>query len=116
MPLTISNTPGDDSFQANIELADSGTSVVVSGALWPGSPGSQIETALTGSPLTMPAAPATGFVYWAIEVNLTTGALVVIQSTVSSPVADPGCQIIFNQTLVPGSTDPALVATVTPNI
>ena len=48
---------------------------------------------------------------------MATAALLVLQSTVAMPVADPGCEVIFSQTLVPGQVDPALVPTdVTPNV
>ena len=115
--MTISNTPGDNTFQSNIELFDSGTTVSVTGCIWPGSTGNAVEVAFTGSPLVSPAAPASGFVYWIIEVNMGTAALTLLQSTVSMPVADPSCQIIFSQTLAPGQVDPALVPTdITPNV
>lgn len=119
MSTTISNIPGDGTFQANIELLDSGTSAIVQGALWPGATGNpNTETAMTGSPITTPTPPGAGLVYWIIQVDTLTvpGAVSVKQSTVAMPVSDAGNILIFQQTLAPGNTDPALVATdVTPD-
>ena len=120
MSMTISNNPGDNSFQANIELLDSGTTVYVTGCIWPssvGGNGNSTTTSFTGSPLTSPAVPVSGSIFWIIEVNMATAALLVLQSTVAMPVADPGCEVIFSQTLVPGQVDPATVPTdATPDV
>lgn len=114
MPLTISNYPADNTFMSSIQLPDSGTSILVTGALNPSTPG---EVGFTGSPVTSPVAPASGSVYWLIEVNTTTGALDMQQSTTGFPANNAGCITIFQQTLMPTNTDPALVPTsVTPNV
>jgi hypothetical protein len=116
MPLTVSNFTGDGVgspiISTYVELPDSGTTIQVGGSVTPigGSP-----ITVTGSPLTAPTPPVSGSVYWAIEVNSTTGAATVIQSTSSMPTVDPGNLIVFSQTLTPTSTNPAAVPTnVTP--
>ena len=117
MPLTISNTTGDGALDpyidSAIELPDTGTSVTVTGTV---RPAGGVSAVLNGSPLTSPAPPASGLVYWLIEANLTTGALTVLQSASAMPAVDTGCVLLFQQTLSPGATDAALVPTdVTPD-
>jgi len=117
VPLTISNWTGDGPepiITTAIELPDSGTSVIITGAVTP--QGGGVPVAVTGSPLAAPAPPGSGSVFWVIQVNTTTGAASVKQSTSSMPTADAGNVVVFQQTLVPTSTDEALVATdVTPD-
>lgn len=112
MPLTISNTTGDgyaDTYiDSDIELPDSGTVVKVTGTVQ--AIGGQ-PAPLTGSPLTAPAPPSTGLIFWAIEASLSTGALAVLQSAAAMPPPDAGNVLLFQQTLSPASTDDALVAT-----
>lgn len=117
MPITISNYTGDavltNQVATSIELPDSGTSVTITGTVTSAG-GSQVS--VTGSPLTAPAAPGSGSIYWVIQVNLSTGAATIKQSTSSMPTADAGNIVVFQQTLVSGNTDSALVATdVTPD-
>lgn len=117
MPLTISNWTGDGPepiISTMIELPDSGQSVIIAGTVTPQGGGPAVN--VTGSPLTAPAPPGSGSIFWVIQVNTTTGAASIKQSTVSMPVADSGNVVVFQQTLVPASTDEALVATdVTPD-
>lgn len=116
MPLTILNTPADNLWQAAIQLPDSGTTVQVTGCINPSGINGQTDTNMTGSPLTAPAPPASGNTYWLIEVNTTTGALDILQSNTAMPANSPGCVTIFQQTLAPAQSDPALVPTdVTPD-
>ena len=117
MPITISNSSGDGltspRIDTDIELPDSGTSVTVVGVVQPAG-GANVN--LTGSPVAAPSPPASGLTYWAIEANLTTGALAVIQSPSAPPAADAGCIIIFLQTLSPGQTNDTLAgSTSTPD-
>jgi hypothetical protein len=117
MPLTISNWTGDGVkdpvIATSIQLPDSGTSVIIAGSVTP--TGGQPVT-VTGSPVTAPAPPGSGSVYWIIQVNTATGAATVKQSAVAMSAADSGNQIVFAQTLVPGTTDEAANATdVTPD-
>ena len=109
MPITISNSTGDgitsNRIDTDIELPDTGTGVSIVGTVMPAG---GVTVNLTGSPIAAPAAPATGLVYWAIEANLTTGALAVIQSTTGTPTVDAGCIILFLQTLAPGQTSDTL--------
>jgi hypothetical protein len=117
VPLTISNWTGDGPepiIATAIELPDSGTSVIITGTVTAQGGGPAVP--VTGSPLAAPAPPGSGSVFWIIQVNTTTGAATVKQSTVSMPAPDPGNVMVFQQTLVPASTDEALVATdVTPD-
>lgn len=117
MPVTISNYTGDgvnDPIIATaIGLPDSGTSVSILGTV---TPTGAAAITITGSPLTAPTPPGSGSIYWIIQVNTTTGVATVKQSTSAVPVADAGNLVVFTQTLVPGASDPALVATsVTPD-
>ena len=118
MSLTITNTPGDGTFQAAIQLPDSGQNILVEGSIWPGATGDpNTETIFSGSPLTAPSPPGSGSIYWIIEVNQTTGALDIQQNTTGFPVTNSaGCITIFQQTLTSSNTDDALDATsVTPD-
>jgi hypothetical protein len=113
MPLSITNTTGDgvnDIFvQTTLELPDSGTSVTISGTVK--KPGLSAQS-VTGSPLTMPSAPGSGSIFWNVQVDLTSGAATVQQSTSADPPPINGNNfVVFRQTLVPGNTDPATVAT-----
>lgn len=119
MSLTVSNrsgTGGADAFiDSNVELPDTGTSIGVGGSVQ--SPGLAGVT-ITGSPLTAPAVPGTGSIFWNIQVDVITGAATVQQSTSADPAAllsSDGITpqvVIFRQTLVAGSTsDDALQAT-----
>lgn len=112
MPLTISNTTGDgivtDYLDCDIELADSGMQVLIAGSI---QAAGGAKLAISGSPLTAPSAPGSGFIYWIIQVNTTTGVATIKQSTSSMPSADAGNDIVFQQTLGVGNTDSALVAT-----
>jgi hypothetical protein len=109
MPITIQNTPGDGTFQAAITLPDAGHSVTIEGSVWPGAQGNpNVETPFTGSPLTAPTPPGSGFIYWIIEANQSTGALDMQQNTTGFPIANTaGCITIFQQTLSPSNTDDA---------
>lgn len=118
MPMTISNYSGDGTSSVNIDsyiqLPDSGTSVLVAGSVNP--VGTSGALTITGSPLTMPAAPGSGSIFWNIQVDTTTGASTVQQSTSSDPVAIDGNNVvIFRQTLISTSTNPALTPSSTPN-
>jgi hypothetical protein len=105
MAMTVSNNPQDGSFQAEIALPDSGTSVAVAGAINPSTPG---EVDFTGSPVTIPSPPGSGLIYYIIEASTTTGALQVKQSTSAFPTADAGNIIIYEDIVAPSNTDPAL--------
>ena len=114
MGMTITNQPADHAFMSTIALPDSGQIVAVTGALNPSMPN---ETSFTGSPITVPVAPGSGSTYWLIEVNTATGALDMQQSNSSMPTNNAGCITIFQQTLVSGNNDEALVPTdVTPDV
>jgi hypothetical protein len=117
MPLTISNWTGDGIVDPNIataiELPDSGSSILITGTV---TATGGTRTSVTGSPLTAPSPPGSGSIFWLIQVHTGTGAATIKQSTVSMPAADATNVVVFQQTLVPSSTDEALVATdVTPD-
>lgn len=105
MSMTVSNIPQDGTFQAQILLPDSGTTVYVSGAC---SPGTSSEVDFTGSPVTIPSPPGSGLIYYIIEANITTGALQVKQSTSAFPTVDAGNLLIYQDIVAPSNTDPAL--------
>lgn len=117
MPLTVLNTTGDGVsatwIDAQIQLPDSGTSVKVTGNVClPG--GTPVN--VTGSPVTIPAAPGSGSIFYNIQVDGTTGAATVQQSTSADPAPINGNSVvIFRQTLVPSSTDPATTGETTPD-
>ena len=116
MSMTITNAPADNKWQASIQLPDSGTTCNVTGCINPSGIDGSTDTAMTGSPLTMPTPPGSGSIYWLIEVNTTTGALDILQSTSAMPTNTGGCITIFQQTLTASTTDPAENATdVTPD-
>jgi len=116
MPITTSSTTGDgvlsDYLDYDIEIPDSGTSVSVSGTV---QPAGGVAAPMTGSPVTIPAAPGSGSLYYIVQVNKLTGALSVKQSASLVPAADAGNEAIFTQTLLPSSTDPALTPDTTPD-
>lgn len=117
MPLTISNFTGDGTTAARIDcylqLPDSGTTVTIAGSV---QAVGQSQAAITGSPLAMPTAPATGQTFWNVQVDTGTGAATVQQSPTSDPALISGTSVeVFQQILSPTSTDPALAGGATPN-
>ncbi len=110
MSMTIANLTGDgiasDKIACAIELPDSGTSYLVAGTVQPVG-GTQVT--ITGSPVTAPTPPGSGYINWIIQVNVTTGALSIKQAAnVPAPAPDAGNDVIFTQTLNAGAVDPAL--------
>ncbi len=114
MSVTIGTTTGDGISAplicTAVELPDSGTTVNISGyvQLVGGQP-----VDLTGTTVTMPAAPGSGSTYWNINVDAGNGGATTVQT---SSVADPGALnttslVIFRQRLDVGQIDPALVST-----
>ena len=106
MPLTIQNRSGDaihDVFiDTIVQLADVGSSVIVSGTV------QQIgglPVAITGSPVTAPAVPGSGSTFWNIQVDAINGSATVQTSASADPApllstdgATPRV-VIFRQTL-----------------
>ena len=86
MGMTITNQSEGVSDRINvvIVLPDSGSSIVVSGNVK--SPALPLVN-ITGSPLTAPGIPGSGSVFWNIQVDPTSGAATVQQSTVADPPA-----------------------------
>ncbi|GAC1375204.1 MAG: hypothetical protein NVSMB4_03210 [Acidimicrobiales bacterium] len=117
MPLTVTNQSGDgftaDLLDVSVQLPDSGTSVPVSGRVAAKGAAGQ---AITGSPLTMPAAPASGSVFWNVQVDVTSGAATVQQSTTADPAPiNANNRVVFRQTLTSTSTDAATTPASTPD-
>jgi hypothetical protein len=115
MPVTLSINTGDGKntlkIQAALTLPDSGTSLSLAGTIQ--QPG-QNPVALTGSPLTMPAAPGSGSIFWNVQVNYLTGAAVVVQSTVADPPPagqGPNMPLLVGQLLQAANTPPGGRAT-----
>lgn len=113
MPLTISNFTGDGiatpQVSVSIEMPDSGTSYLIGGLVDPVAGG---PIAVSGSPITAPAVPGSGTVYWIIQVDTTTGTATVKSSTSAIPVPDAGNITVFTQTLASTApSNPVLVAT-----
>jgi len=116
MPLTISNVTGDGvsttMVQSAIEVPDSGTTVLVTGQIINPTAGT---FPLSGSPLTIPAVPGSGSVFYILQASLTTGVVTVKQSPTAMPTVDAGNTLLFSQSLVAGQADPALDQSTTPD-
>ncbi len=96
------------SIRTAIELPDSGGNVKVEGDIQVvGAP----QVSINGSPLTAPAPPVSGFVYWIIQTDATSGAASIKQSTVAMPTPDPNGVLLFQETMM--STDISLAADTT---
>lgn len=118
MPITFSNYTGDGAgstlLDTVVQLPDSGTNVLIAGSVDPSGAGNPV--AITGSPLTMPAAPGSGSIFWNIQVDTTTGVATVQQSTSADPAPINGNNVVvLRQTLVPSSTNPAITGAATPD-
>lgn len=113
----MSNQSGDgvsaDFIDAYLQLPDSGTSVLVTGRVQAVNFGS---VNVSGSPLTIPSAPASGSVFYNIQVDSVTGLATVQQSAVTDPSPiNAASRVVFRQTLVPTSVDPATTPEATPD-
>jgi hypothetical protein len=119
MPQTITNNTGDgviaDQIASNIQMPDTGSSVLVGGQVHKvGNP----AVAITGSPLTFPAAPGSGIINVIVQVNWTTGAASIKQNTTPGvfPTVDAGNIQIFQTVLQTTTSNLALCASnVTPD-
>lgn len=105
MPITISNTTGDGQTSVyedyDIEIPDSGGSLLVAGSIQvPGN----ASVAITGSPVTLPAPPASGVIYALVQANFVTGALTVKQSTVAAQLPDAGNGAVYSVAIAPSNT------------
>ena len=117
MPLTITNQTGDgatvDFEDYSIQLPDAGTAVQITGRIQKVGGAS---LTVTGSPLTIPAAPGSGSIFYNIQVDTTTGAATVQQSTSADPAAiNANSRVVFRQVLGTTSTDPATTPESTPD-
>lgn len=117
MPLTISylegNGQADDRLAIQVQLPDgNGGNANVGGAVQ--AVGQSVQT--VSATLALPAAPGSGSIFFNIQVDVTSGAATLQQSTSAPPAAINGNnRIVYSQTLTPATTDPALDAGVTPD-
>jgi hypothetical protein len=111
MSRTISDISGDGIstplIRFSMMLPETGAIVPITGSVE--SVGNPIVT-LTGSPITVPIAPATGLIYYILQANTTTGAVTVKQSVGAMPTADALNQQIFSTILQTTDLNPALDA------
>ncbi len=109
MGATFSNQTGDGLtsvlITTNISLPDAGSSVGIAGTV--STPGNAPVT-ITGSPVTVPSPPGSGSIYFIIQINTSTGAATVKQSTSATPAPDAGNTTVFADILLPSNTDLAL--------
>lgn len=117
MSLTVSNQSGDgvtaDFIEVYVQLPDAGTSVLITGRIQAVGAAS---VSVSGSPLTIPAAPAAGSVFYNVQVDSVAGLATVQQSTVADPAPiNAASRVVFRQVLVPASVDPAVTPEATPD-
>lgn len=125
MSMTVTNVADSplEYIQAVIAFPDAGQSVQVQGIVQSrtpkqdGSGGIYPPVSITGSPVTCPAVPGSGSVFWNLQVDGVTGIVSVQQSTSADPPPiTPQSVIIFRQTLTPASSaDEALNPGATPD-
>ena len=79
----------------------------------------QVQVAVSST--TLPGAPGSGFIYFNLQLDPTTGAVTLYQSTSAQPAAVLAadnvhyCRVIYNDVLSPTSTDPAYDSGATPS-
>lgn len=110
LPQTIQYLEGDgkadDFFNVAVLLPDTGSSMQVAGTVQIAG-GTPFSIPLTT--LTAPAPPATGSIYYNVQVDGTTGTPTLQQSTTAPPPAiNANNRIVFSQTITSTSTDLAL--------
>lgn len=114
--MTITNQTGDgvndDLIDTVVTLPDSGTNMLISGVIQ--AVGSA-SVPVTGSPLTIPAAPTAGNVFYNVQVDVNIGLATVQQSITADPPALVTTRVVFRQTLTPANVDPALAPESTPD-
>jgi hypothetical protein len=100
-------------FKVNLPDTYSGQNVTFAGKISPVVSGQlQPSIVMTGSPIALPAVPSSGLTTkWALQVNLTTGVVTMLQNTgtsagVAAPAASAGCLIIMQSATVNGDTIP----------
>lgn len=114
--MTIGNYTGDgvvaDLIDLDLTLPDSGTSIVISGRVQ--RVGQTIQ-AMTGSPLSAPVVPGSGYTGWIIQVDYTTGAASMKAASNAIPTPDANNMVVWtdkvnagdNSSLVFGAADAA---------
>ncbi len=117
MSLTVTNQSGDGAtatlLDVTLQLPDTGTVVGIIGRVqMVGNP----AVTVTGTPLAIPVAPATGSVFYNVQVDSGTGVATVQQSTTADPAPiSQTALVVFRQTLGTTSTDPATTPEATPD-
>ena len=101
MPLTRTEASGDGLTTPYVNYAialpdTNGGAVQITGQVQ--QPG-QAAQSITGSPLTAPTAPGSGSLYWNVNVDYTTGAASVQQSTSADPPPTATGLILYRETL-----------------
>ena len=106
MASTISDVSGDgvltNLIQLNISLPDTnGGNIVVAGQV---KAVAGLLQAVAGA-VAFPVAPASGSIYFIVEVNLVNGVVALLQSTVSTPVPDANNIMVLSDILTATTTD-----------
>ena len=70
--------------------------------------GNQLQPSMlmTGSPIALPAVPGSGTTWWALQVNLTTGAVTLLTSSTGAPTAAAGNLILMQHQVKASDTVP----------
>lgn len=118
MPLTINYIEGDgvtdDSLNIGVQLPDTngGNLTVLGRVAATGQAAMNVPT----TTLAAPAAPASGSLYFNVQVDVTTGVATMQQSTSAPPPAiSANNRIVYSQVLTATTLDPALDAGTTPD-
>jgi hypothetical protein len=110
VPLTVSYSEGngaaDNRLAISVSLPDgNGGNAVVAGMVQ--AAGASAET-VGPTTLALPTAPVSGSIYFNIQVDVTSGAATLQQSTSAPPAPINGNNVIvYNQVLTSSTTDPA---------
>jgi hypothetical protein len=107
MPLTLSPAAGDGvlsaAWRANVQLPDSGTTITINGSYQPpllgaNPPALQPPVNFSGT-ATSPGVPGGGSNFWICQLNTSTGALTVKNSTSAFPLPDASNVVVFQQSI-----------------
>lgn len=118
MSVTVTNQTGDgvldDLYSVALQLPDTdpGNITLVGQVQAVGQP----AVTVTGGPLTVPTTPASGQVFYNVQVDSVTGVATLAQDPAADPQPLTGTsRVVFRQTLSTTSTDPALTPDSTPD-
>ena len=108
MPLTLSPAAGDGvtspAWRVNVQLPDTGTTITINGTYQPPSIGAnpagmQAVLPFATGTVSSPGVPGSGTNYWICALNLSTGALTVVNSTSAIPSPAAGTVVVFQQSI-----------------